>query len=72
MEESMSLAELLPAVRKLPATEQLQLVRLVLTDLEIWEKLGVAPGQECPIWSPWDSYEAAAVLAELLKSGEKA
>jgi hypothetical protein len=66
----MSLAELLPVVRELPAADQLQLARQILADFEALEKLGLTPGQECPIWSQWDSYEAAAVLAEMLKSGE--
>jgi hypothetical protein len=64
----MSLAELVPAVRELPLFEQLHLIRVVLEDIEVREKLGVRSGQEVPIWSPWDSYEAAAVLADMLKA----
>ena len=64
----MSFAELLPAVRDLPLSEQLHLVRVVLEDIEVRDKLGVPSGQEIPIWSPWDSHEAAAILADLLKS----
>jgi hypothetical protein len=68
----MSLADLLPSVQSLPRADKFRLVQHLVADLAREE--GVAspePGVTYPVWSPYDSYEAATVLQRLLEQ-EKA
>ena len=62
----MSLAELLPEVRSLSTPEKLRLIQILAKDLESADTL-VVPGAEYPIWSPHDSYEAAATMLDFLR-----
>jgi hypothetical protein len=64
----MSLAELLPVVHALPRQDKFRLMQELITELAQEEGL---PEGEYPVWSPYDSYEAAATLLHLLKE-EKA
>jgi hypothetical protein len=69
----MSFADLLPAVRELPRTEQLRLVHFLIDELSRSPEPVILPDASYPIWSPWDATEAAATLWGLLereKSGE--
>jgi hypothetical protein len=69
---TMSIAEIIPAVRALPRSEKFTLVRLLLDDLAGEESLSaLRQGQEFPIYSPQFAPEAAAQLATLLKEQEK-
>jgi hypothetical protein len=63
----MSLTELLPAIRELSRDEKRELLTVLSRELSANE-VGVffPPGAEFPIWSPHDSYEAAAMLQRLL------
>lgn len=65
----MTLAEILPEIRCLPRLEKLQLIQMLAA--EIASEGGDAvelPTEPLPVWSPWDSYEAAETLAKLLES----
>ena len=76
----MSLAELLPLVEALPREEKIQLRDALDADLKHEEPAaGEVPAhliemlRNAPpfaIHSPYDSYEAAFILQELLKKGE--
>jgi len=67
----MTLAEILPVVRQLPKAEQLQLAHHLLNELADPEAAKFfPPGASYPIWSPWDSGEAAADLQRLLETGD--
>ena len=50
---TMSIAELIPAMRALPQSEKFRLVRLLLDDLAGEELLaGLKQGQEFPLYTP--------------------
>ena len=68
----MSVAELIPALRALPRSEQFRLVRLLLDELAGEELLsGIKQGQEFPRYTPEFAPEAAAQLATLLAAQGK-
>ena len=60
----MSLAELLPSVQALPRSDKFRLVQELIAELA--QEEGLTEG-EYPIWSPYDAYEAAATLMQLLE-----
>ena len=74
----MSLAEIMPIVRSLSRKEQIELVRLLASDLdqaetsttpadsELFEQLAIAAQFDFP--RPGESYEAAAILSQLLET----
>jgi hypothetical protein len=64
----MSLTELRPAVRALPAGDKFLLVQELIAELAHEE--GVPP-IEYPVWSPYGAHDAAAALLKLLEQ-EKA
>jgi hypothetical protein len=64
---TMSIAEIIPAVRALPRSEKFRLVRLLLDDLAGEELLsGPKQGQEFPIYTPDFAPGEAAHLVTLL------
>jgi hypothetical protein len=67
-EASMSMAEIIPAVRALSRGEKFQLAQLLLEDLAT-EELPVSfkEGQVYPIYTPEYAPAAAAQLAQVLK-----
>jgi len=69
----MKLAELLPAVRQLSATEKLKLIRILAEDLEIAEDISpLEPFKTYDLPTPYDCFGAGAILMEALKqSGTK-
>jgi len=69
----MTLLQLLPSVSALPHAEKVQLMQWLADQLAKDE--GISPivaGDEYPIWSPYDSYEAAADLSVFLESEKEA
>jgi hypothetical protein len=63
----MTLAEVLPAVRQLTASEKLKLIRLLAEDLDQDEASALfAHGKVYDLPTPYDSYGAAQVLADAL------
>jgi hypothetical protein len=64
----MSLAELMPALQALPRADKLQVIQVLAADLAR-EEAGelVPPGASCPIWAPFDAFDAAQVLLQLLE-----
>lgn len=63
----MTLAEMIPAIRELPALDKLHLIRILAEELDAAsENLFFAPGATYPIYSPFDSYDAAATLMNAL------
>ncbi len=60
---TMSIAEIIPAVRALSRSEKFRLARLLLDDLAGEELLSMLKqGQECPIYTPEFAPGAAAQL----------
>jgi hypothetical protein len=69
---TMSIAEILPAVRALPRSEKFRLARLLLDDLAEEELLStIKQGQEFPLYTPEFAPGAAAQLATLLEEQGK-
>ena len=67
----MSANGLLPAVVALPRTEQLKLVHAIIDTLATPMAGALIPDGEYSIWSPRESYEAAAALTKLLEDTAK-
>ena len=69
----MSLDELLPSVRTLPRRDRLRLMHVLVVDLAREEDTPLLEtGKNCPVWTPFDSYEAEGVLSRFLEEAEKA
>jgi hypothetical protein len=69
---TMSIAEIIPAVRALSRSEKFRLARLLLDELAEEELLSMLKqGQDCPIYTPEFAPGAAAQLARLLEEQEK-
>jgi hypothetical protein len=64
----MTLAEVLPAVRQLSATEKLKLIRILAEDLDVVEDISpLEPFKTYDLPTPYNSFGAGAVLMEALK-----
>lgn len=64
----MTLAEVLPAVRRLSTTEKLKLIRILAEDLDVVEDISPnKPFKTYDLPTPYDSFGAGAVLMEALK-----
>jgi hypothetical protein len=63
----MSIAELLPKLQALPRAEKLQLMQFLIIELAREEGIPlVEEGTAYPIWSPYEAYDAAAVMLKTL------
>lgn len=63
----MTLADLLPTIQTLSRADRLHLVQVIVADLAKEEGLAsLMKDQEYPIWSPYDSYEAAVIMEKAL------
>jgi hypothetical protein len=68
----MTLAEVLPAVRQLTASEKLKLLRLLAEDLDRDETLSLFEhGKAYNLPTPYDSYGAAQALADALAAAQE-
>jgi hypothetical protein len=68
----MPLADLLPAIQALPRADKLRLTQLLIVELAQEEGVPLfEAGQTYPIWSPYDSYEAAEGLIKALELAKK-
>ncbi len=67
----MTLAEVLPAVRRLSAIEKLKLIRILAEDLDVAEDISpLEPFKTYNLPTPYDSFGAGAVLMEALKRSD--
>jgi hypothetical protein len=61
------LTDLVPIVRALPRADKLRLVQLLVVDLAQEEGVPLVDvNTTYPIWSPYEAYDAAAVLLRAL------
>lgn len=68
----MTLAEVLPAVRQLTASEKLKLIRLLAEDLDRDGALSLFEhGKVYNLPTPYDSYGAAQALADALTAAQE-
>jgi hypothetical protein len=63
----MSVAELLPVLKELPRADKLRVMQFLLSELAREGAL-LEADTEYPVWSPYDSCEAAIGLSNALKT----
>ena len=63
----MSLTDLLPAIHALPHADKLRLMQVLLAEIASEEAVAM-PTTDTPhaIWTPYDAYDAAATLLQVL------
>jgi hypothetical protein len=67
----MTLAEVIPAARRLTAIEKLKLIRVLVEDLDIAEDIApIEPFKTYDLPTPYDMFGAGAVLMEALKQSD--
>lgn len=63
----MSLIELLPAIHALPRADKLRLMRVLIEELANEEAIALSSTDTAhTIWTPYDAYDAAAALLQVL------
>jgi len=69
----MSLIELLPAIHALPRADKLRLMQVLVSEIVNEEAIAM-PTTETPhtIWTPYDAYDAAATLLQVLDADKAA
>ncbi len=68
----MELAELLPTLRELNRSDKLRLMHFLVFELAKEENILLNVGESYPIWSPYNSFEAANTLLDALKEDRHA
>jgi hypothetical protein len=67
MDQSPTLADLMPRLHSLTRAEKLEAIQLLARDLAGSEgQPGLLAGQAYPVWSPIDAHDAAATLSDML------
>jgi len=66
----MSVTELAPLLHELDRTDKLRVLLLLVYELVQEEGALLQPGMAYPVWSPYDSFEAANTLLNVLKKAE--
>jgi hypothetical protein len=67
----MSLTELLPAIHALPRADKLRLMQVLVAEIANEEAIALPPsGMAHAIWTPYDAYDAAATLLDVLREDQ--
>jgi hypothetical protein len=67
----MILAEILPAVRRLSATEKLKLIRILAEDLDVAEDISpLEPFKTYDLPTPYNSFGTGTILMDALKQSD--
>jgi len=67
----MTLAEVIPAARRLTAIEKLKLIRVLVEDLDIAEDIApIEPLKNYDLPTPYDMFGAGNILMEALKQSD--
>ena len=67
----MPLTELLPVLRELSRADKLRVMQFLVLELAKEEDPLLTPEVSYPIWSPYEAFDAAAVLLDVLKTAEQ-
>ncbi len=62
-----TLADLIPALKVLPHDDKLRAVQFLVSEIVKEEDVSLNPGAAYPVWSPYNSSEAANTLLNALK-----
>ena len=69
----MSLTELLPAIHALPRADKLRLMQVLVAEIANEEAIAVPSiDMAQTIWAPYDAYDAAATLLDVLQNDQAA
>ncbi|HIK13013.1 MAG TPA: hypothetical protein IGS52_22605 [Oscillatoriaceae cyanobacterium M33_DOE_052] len=63
----MSITELIPTLQSLSRVDKLKVMQFLVEELAKEENAGLQPGATYPVWSPYNSHDAAHKLAKLLE-----
>ena len=63
----MSIAELLPTLQSLSRADKLKIMQFLVGELAPEENARLDPDATYPVWSPYNSHDAAHKLAKLLE-----
>ena len=63
----MTLADLLPELKGLPHSDKLRVVQFLVSEIVKEEDISLPPGAAYPVWSPYNSAEAANTLLNALR-----
>lgn len=66
----MKVIELLPQLRQLSRTDKLYAMQFLISELAQEEKDLLKADLDYPIWSPYDAFEAADTMLEVLKAAK--
>ena len=66
----MSMNEVITTLRQMNRVEKMRVMQFLVLDLTTEEEALLSPNTSYPIWSPYDSFEAANTLLEALKTEE--
>ena len=67
---AMKVIELLPQLRQLSRTDKLYAMQFLISELAQEEKDLLKADLDYPIWSPYDAFEAADTMLEVLKAAK--
>lgn len=66
----MELTELLPTLRQLDRSDRLRVMQFLVFELAKEEDALLNIGESYPVWSPYNSFEAARTLLTVLKEDQ--
>ena len=66
----MSLTEVLPSLKSLNRSEKLRVVKILIDEITQEEESFFESGAEYEVWSPYDSYDAADKLRQILEESK--
>jgi hypothetical protein len=68
----MTLTELIPTIQNLNRSDKIQLLQIIANELAKEEEhLNLVSGEDYPIYSPYNAFEAADTLLKLLEENQK-
>ena len=68
----MTLAQILPEVQRLPATDKLKLIRVLAEDLDSGDDISpLVPHKEYYLATPYDAFAAGRALMDAMESVEQ-
>lgn len=63
-------AELLKTLQGLNRADKLYIVQVLVSELAQQETELIKPGQSYPVWSPYDAFEAANTMLDVLQANK--
>ena len=67
----MSATQLLPQLRQLSRIDKLHVMQFLVSELAQEESDLLQPGLDYAVWSPYDAFEAAETMLQLLEAAKK-